>query len=140
LRVASGASVWLALLALLAGPLIAAAERAMADAGFDLISVMSWRERFKNRVFPISRWEGHPNELAHSLIAKQLHERLLAHDELRAYAIAGPGESHAGARTTTRNGRPGSSRRRRDGCRRRACAAACRDGCEKAVNRPRSFR
>jgi hypothetical protein len=73
--------------------LIEVAERGMADAGFDLISVMSWRERFKDRVFPISRWEGHPNELAHSLIAQQLYETLLAHDKLREYRILGPEEA-----------------------------------------------
>ena len=68
--------------------LVEVAERAMADAGFDVISVMSWRERFKDRVFPVSRWEMHPNELAHSLIAEELDRRLLARDELRPYAVA----------------------------------------------------
>jgi hypothetical protein len=76
--------------------LVEVAERAMGAAGFNLISVMSWRERFKDRVFPISRWEGHPNELAHSLIAEHLNERLLAHDKLREYAIGGPSESRVG--------------------------------------------
>jgi hypothetical protein len=61
----------------------------MAEAGFDLISVMGWRERFAGRVFRVSRWEGHPNELAHSLLAEQLYERLLRHPALQAYAIGG---------------------------------------------------
>lgn len=73
--------------------LIEIAERSLEEAGFDLISVMSWRERFKDRVFPISRWEEHPNELAHSLVAEHLYERLLAHDKLREYRIGGPGKS-----------------------------------------------
>jgi hypothetical protein len=73
--------------------LVEVAERAMGAAGFNLISVVSWRERFKGRLFPISRWEGHPNELAHSLIAEHLHDRLLAHDKLREYRIFGPEEA-----------------------------------------------
>lgn len=73
--------------------LVEIAERSLEKAGFDLISVKSWRERFKGRVFPISRWEEHPNELAHSLVAEHLHERLLAHDELREHRIGGAGRS-----------------------------------------------
>ena len=68
--------------------LVEIAERSLADAGFDLISVMSWRERFKDRIFPVSRWEGHPNELANSLIAEQLYEHLLERSELQEYRIA----------------------------------------------------
>jgi GDSL-like Lipase/Acylhydrolase family len=65
--------------------LVEIAERSLANAGFDLISVMSWRELFRDRVFPISRWEAHPNELAHSLIAEHLHEKLLGHHKLQEY-------------------------------------------------------
>jgi hypothetical protein len=67
--------------------LVEVAEQALADAGFDLISVMSWRERFEDRILRVSRWEAHPNELAHSLIAKHLHERLLGHEKLGGYRI-----------------------------------------------------
>ena len=70
--------------------LIEVAERALADADFDLISVMSWRERFKGQAFPVSRWEGHPNELAHSLVAQSLNERLLRHPRLEGYRIEKP--------------------------------------------------
>jgi hypothetical protein len=65
--------------------LVEIAERSLANAGFDLISVMSWRELFEDRVFPISRWEAHPNELGHSLIAEHLNERLLGHHKLQEY-------------------------------------------------------
>jgi GDSL-like Lipase/Acylhydrolase family len=65
--------------------LVEIAERSLANAGFDLISVMSWRELFRDRVFPISRWEAHPNELAHSLIAEHLYEKLLGHHKLQEY-------------------------------------------------------
>jgi hypothetical protein len=68
--------------------LIETAERALDDAGFDLISVMSWRERFKDQIFPVSRWEAHPNELANSLIAEHLYERLLEHGALEVYRKA----------------------------------------------------
>jgi lysophospholipase L1-like esterase len=65
--------------------LIAVAERAMVDGGFELISIMPWRERFRNRLFWVSRWESHPNELGHSLIAEHLHERVLRDGRLEAY-------------------------------------------------------
>lgn len=67
--------------------LVEIAERSLENAGFDLISVLSWRERFRDRLFPVSRWEGHPNELAHSLIAEHLYERLLQHSKLKEYSI-----------------------------------------------------
>ena len=70
--------------------LIEVAEGALADADFDLISVMSWRERFEGQAFPVSRWEGHPNELAHSLVAQSLNERLLRHPRLADYRIEKP--------------------------------------------------
>jgi hypothetical protein len=69
--------------------LIEIAEQAMEDAGFDVISVLPWRERFRKRRFPVSRWESHPNELAHSLIAEQLSERLLANGKLEDHRIRG---------------------------------------------------
>ncbi|MEM7021651.1 MAG: GDSL-type esterase/lipase family protein [Pseudomonadota bacterium] len=65
--------------------LIEIAERAMGDAGFDLISVMSWRERFKDSNFRVSRWEGHPNELANSVLAEHLYEELLEHRAMQAF-------------------------------------------------------
>ncbi len=67
--------------------LVGIAEQAMEDAGFNVISVEPWKTRFKERVFPVSRWEGHPNELAHSLVAELLYERLLQEDLLSRYRI-----------------------------------------------------
>jgi GDSL-like Lipase/Acylhydrolase family len=69
--------------------LIEIAERAMADAGFDVISVMPWRGRLGDRLFRVSRWESHPNELAHSLIAERLDERLRRYGTLEEYRIDG---------------------------------------------------
>jgi lysophospholipase L1-like esterase len=86
--------------------LVQNAEQALEAARFDLISVMSWRERFKGRVFPISRWEGHPNELAHSLIAEHLYEGLLAHDRLREYRVGGAGGSRHGEQGVPRGRAP----------------------------------
>ena len=70
--------------------LVQIAENAMAAAGFDLISVLSWRERFKDRSFTVSRWESHPNELGHSAIAQHLSERLLRHSKLADYRVGAP--------------------------------------------------
>jgi hypothetical protein len=75
--------------------LVQSAERALDAAGFDLISVMAWRQGFENRELPISRWEQRLNELAHSLGAEHLYESRLAHDRLREYAsVALAGHRH----------------------------------------------
>jgi len=71
-----------------AGALVAIAEQAFADAGFDLISVKPWREKFKDRRFHVSRWEGHPNELAHAAVAESLDTRIRARGYLRGYESA----------------------------------------------------
>ncbi len=68
--------------------LVEIAERALADAGFDLVSVMDWRIRFNDRVFPLSRWDSHPNELAHSLVAEKLDRRLRDSGLLAAHRLA----------------------------------------------------
>ena len=67
-------------------PLIESAEDALRGAGFDLVSIRSWRERFGDRDFKVSRWEGHPNELAFSLVAEALHQRIAAMPDLMAFA------------------------------------------------------
>ena len=68
--------------------LIKSAEVSMAAAGFDLISIKPWRDKLDGENFPVSRWEGHPNELAHSLIAEALYERLFASGLMRGYERA----------------------------------------------------
>ena len=68
--------------------LIESAEVGMAAAGFDLISIKPWRDKLDGKNFPVSRWEGHPNELAHSLIAEALYERLFASGLMRGYERA----------------------------------------------------
>ena len=67
-------------------PLIDFAEDALRGAGMDVISIQSWRERFGDRDFRVSRWEGHPNELAHSLVAEALYRRIAAKPDLRTFA------------------------------------------------------
>lgn len=68
--------------------LVEIAEGALAAADFDLVSVLSWRERFKDRIFTVSRWEGHPNELAHSILANELHDHITGHGHLQGYRRA----------------------------------------------------
>jgi lysophospholipase L1-like esterase len=70
--------------------LVEIAEQSLDDAGLDLIPVRPWRERFRDRIFPVSRWEAHPNELAHSLIADHLYERLILNSKLKEYRIGEP--------------------------------------------------
>ncbi len=65
--------------------LIDEAEASLAAAGFDLISIKPWRQELDGKDFPVSRWEGHPNELAHSLIAEALYERLLERGYAEGY-------------------------------------------------------
>ncbi len=57
--------------------LVKIAESALWDADFDVISVVDKRKRFRGRFFRVSRWEPHPNELAHSLVAKRLYDQIL---------------------------------------------------------------
>jgi lysophospholipase L1-like esterase len=65
--------------------LVEIAERGLEDAGFDLVSIKHWRERFKSRTFPVSRWEGHPNELANAAFAEELHKHILERGYLQGY-------------------------------------------------------
>jgi len=66
--------------------LIAAAEDSLTAANFDLISIQLWPTWLEGQNFQVSRWEGHPNEIAHSLVAEALYERLLARGHLEGYA------------------------------------------------------
>lgn len=61
------------------GDLIEIAELALRDADFDLISVMDERKRLGSPGprFRVSRWETHPNELAHSQVAEWLSYHIL---------------------------------------------------------------
>lgn len=67
--------------------LVAIAEKAMSEAGFDVVSVMDWREKYKDVNFAVSRWDSHPNELAHSLIAERLHQHLEDRGHLKSYEV-----------------------------------------------------
>ena len=76
--------------------LIESAEAGMAAAGFDLISIKPWRTKPEGKKnFPVSRWEGHPNELAHSMVAEALYERLISGGYLAGYETA-PGKAPGG--------------------------------------------
>ncbi|MBV8755450.1 MAG: hypothetical protein JO328_21560 [Hyphomicrobiales bacterium] len=57
------------------------AERAMRRAGFDVIETESYYRNYNNTAFDVSRWEGHPNEVAHYIWAKMLAEHLRQHIE-----------------------------------------------------------
>jgi hypothetical protein len=65
--------------------LVEIAEQALEDGGFDLISVKAWRERYKGRNFRVSPWEGHPNELANSVVAEMLYNRVRKGGYLKGY-------------------------------------------------------
>lgn len=67
-------------------PLIDFAEHALRGAGMDVVSIQSWRKRFGDRDFRVSRWEGHPNELAYSLVAEALYERITDKPDLISFA------------------------------------------------------
>jgi GDSL-like Lipase/Acylhydrolase family len=52
------------------------AERAMADAGFDVVSTEDYYRRYNRDWLGVTRWEGHPNEVANYIWAQMLLGRL----------------------------------------------------------------
>jgi len=48
-------------------------------AGFDVISSEPWYRRFNGVPFAVSRWEGHPNEIAHAIWGRMIAHHLAAH-------------------------------------------------------------
>ena len=67
------------------------AASAMRQSGFDLVTVANPGPGLSPADLVVSAWDGHPNELAHSLIAESLYDRILQSRKLERFpAGAGP--------------------------------------------------
>lgn len=61
------------------------AERFLKDAGMDVIEMDRFYRQFNGTIFRVSRWEGHPNEIANAIWATMLNRHLRRHDVLRQF-------------------------------------------------------
>lgn len=74
-----------------AGPMIALAERRMRAAGLRVIpsSPYNWEQAYKRTRLHVSRWEGHPNEVANKIFADYflagIYQDLSLRDQLNRY-------------------------------------------------------
>ena len=62
-----------------------AAEAHLRAAGVDVVTSDTYFQAYDGRNLGVSRWEGHPNELAHALYASLLYPKITAQPELLAY-------------------------------------------------------
>ena len=65
-----------------------AAERQLRAAGIDVVESGDFYRRYDGRSFPVSRWEGHPNEEAHAIWAHDLAQRIRQHPDLERFATS----------------------------------------------------
>lgn len=63
------------------------AERLMAEAGFDVISLEDYYRRYDGRLFFVSRWEGHPDEEANAIFASMLFDHLRQRPEVQRFRL-----------------------------------------------------
>ncbi len=64
------------------------AERSMKDAGMDVIGMAPYYRQFEGQNFRVSRWEGHPNEVANAIWATMLDRHLRSLEVLRPFRKA----------------------------------------------------
>ena len=68
-------------------------EEIMRGAGFDVISLDGYYNRYNGRSFTVSRWEGHPDEEANAVFASMFYERLRVRQDVQRYQKNGPKDS-----------------------------------------------
>lgn len=61
------------------------AEDLMRKAGFDVVSLEGYYEKYNGQQFRVSRWEGHPNEEAYAIFAALLGDHLMSGPYLEKY-------------------------------------------------------
>lgn len=61
------------------------AEGALAKAGMQVISIEDYYRRYDGRLFSVSPWEGHADEVAHAIFAAMIVPHLRAHPALQPY-------------------------------------------------------
>jgi len=61
------------------------AEKAVISSGADLIPTEDYYRRYSGQAMNISRWEGHPNEIANIIWSNMILRKLEARDDLRAF-------------------------------------------------------
>jgi hypothetical protein len=61
------------------------AEQAMQAAGFDVISTEDYYRRYTGENFQVSRWDGHPNEIANYIWASMIADHLRSEKYLKLY-------------------------------------------------------
>ncbi len=64
-----------------------AAEAHMQAAGLTVVPSAPYFAAYDGRRMAVSRWEGHPNELAHALYASLLYPQIVAQPRLAAYRL-----------------------------------------------------
>jgi hypothetical protein len=61
------------------------AEQAMQSAGFDVISKENYYRRYSGENLSVSRWEGHPNEIANYIWASMIADHLRNRTDLKPF-------------------------------------------------------
>ena len=65
--------------------IVHAAERALRDANIDLMSSDDYHRRYHDKPMKISRWEGHPDEVANFIWATMFMRKLQARADIQAF-------------------------------------------------------
>jgi hypothetical protein len=63
------------------------AERALADAGAEVIPTDAYYRQYSGRPMYVSAWEGHPNEVANYIWATMIAGRLKKRADLEKYRL-----------------------------------------------------
>lgn len=71
-----------------------AAEQHLRQAGIDVIEIEDYYRRLNGRKFPVSPWEGHPNEEGHAIFAALMLPRLESHPALAPYRRVSTPQCH----------------------------------------------
>ncbi|HEU4683250.1 MAG TPA: SGNH/GDSL hydrolase family protein [Nitrospira sp.] len=61
------------------------AEQAFKEAGMEVIDTAEYYRQFSGQNLTVSKWEGHPNEIANSIWAKMIERHLKARDDVSSF-------------------------------------------------------
>jgi lysophospholipase L1-like esterase len=61
------------------------AERYLKAAGMTVVETKEYYDRFNGQNFAVSKWEGHPNEIANAIWAKMIYAHLKNHTDLQRF-------------------------------------------------------
>jgi hypothetical protein len=61
------------------------AEKIMSEEGLSVISINPFYEKYDGKAFGISKFEGHPDEEAHSIFASMFYEYIINNIDLAKY-------------------------------------------------------